>query len=106
MTPASEAACEQLTYDAVIKKTFTRITECPPIRRCVDTLRKEVEHVLVDISCPAFVWSGKLGLLGEIRPLAAYTELTGLTYKPPDGEEPALTHPRIQNKNSKFRKEK
>ena len=32
MTPASEAAYEQLTYDAVIKKTFTRITECPPTR--------------------------------------------------------------------------
>ena len=106
MTAASEAACEQITYDAVIKKTFSRITECPPTRRCVDTLRKEVEHVLVDISCPAFFWSGKWGLLGEIRSGAAYTELTGLTYRPPDEEEPDFIHPRLKKKNSKFGKKK
>ena len=93
MTPASEANCEQLTYDAVIKKTFTRITECPPTRRSVDTLRKEVEHVLVEISVPTFFWSGKYSLLGEIRPTAAYITLFRLNYRKPDDEDPDLTHP-------------
>ena len=59
---ASESAFEQTTYDAVISKTFTRITECPLTRRSVDTLRKEVEHVLVNISVPNFGWSEKYGL--------------------------------------------
>ena len=92
MTPASEANCEQLTYDAMIKKTFTRITECPPTRRSVDTLRKEVDHVLVEISVPAFFWSGKYDLLGEIGPTTAYNTLSGLNYRKPDDKEPDLNH--------------
>ena len=46
---ASESAFEQKTYDATVKKLFTRITECPPTRRSVEKLRKEVEHILVNI---------------------------------------------------------
>ena len=104
---ASESAFEQTTYDAVISKTFTRITECPPTRRSVDTLRKEVEHVLVNISVPNFGWSEKYGLLAEIKPGAEYTTITGgLVYVAVDDEEPSLTHPRIRRTNSKYRKKK
>ena len=91
MTPASEANCEQLTYNAVIRKIFTRITEFPPTRRSVDTLRKEVKHVLVEISVPAFFWSGKYGLLDEVRPTAAYNTSSELNYRKPDDEEPDPT---------------
>ena len=82
---ASESAFEQTTYDAVISKIFTRITECPPTRRSVDTLRKEVERFLVNISTPNFGWSEKYGLLAEIKPAAEYTTITGgLVYVPVD----------------------
>ena len=104
-SPGSESAFEQTTYDAVISKTFTRITECPPTRRSVDTLRKEVEHVLVNISVPNFSWSEKYGLLAEIKPEAEYTTITGgLVYVAVDEDEPSLTHPRIRRTNSKYRK--
>ena len=100
---ANEAAFEQATYDAIIKITFTRITECPPTRRSVDTLRKEVEHALVNISCPNWGWSDKYGLLAEIKPAAEYTTITGgLVYVPVDEDEPELTHPRIRRSNSKY----
>ena len=69
-------------------------------------IRKEVEHVLVEISVPAFFWSGKYGLLGEIRPTAAYNTLSGLNYRKPDDKESDLTHPRIKKSNSKYRKGK
>ena len=104
---ASESAFEQTTYDDVISKTITGITECPPTRRSVDTLRKEVEHVLVNISIPNFGWSEKYGLLAEIKPAAEYATITGgVVYVPVDGEEPSLTHPRIRPTNNKYRKKK
>ena len=104
---ASEAAFEQSTYDATIKKTFTRITDCPPTRRSVDTLRKEVEHVLVNISAPDFGWSEKHGLLAKIKPRAEYTTISGgLVYVPVDEDEPGLTYRRIRQSNSKYRKKK
>ena len=84
---ASESAFEQAIYDAVISKTFTRITEYPPTRRSVDLLRKEVEHVLVNISVPNLGWSEKYGLLAEIKPDAEYTTITsGLVYVAVDDE--------------------
>ena len=49
---AAEAAFEQATYDAIIKMTFSRIAECPWLRRSVDTLQKEVEHAMIKIMCP------------------------------------------------------
>ena len=104
---ASESAFEQTTYDTVIRKTFTRITECPPTRRSVDTLGKEVEHVLVNISVPNFGWSEKYGLLAEIKPDAEYTTITGgLVYLAVDDKEPSLIHARIRRTNSNYRKKK
>ena len=67
---AHEVAFEQAAYNAVIKKKFTRITECPPTRRSVDKLRKEVEYSLIRIRCPSWEWAGKYGLLAEIKPAA------------------------------------
>ena len=78
MTQVSGANTEEPTYDAVIKKTSPRISECLPTRQSRDRLLNEVEHVLVDISCPAFFWSGKYGLLGDVSPIVEYNILSGL----------------------------
>ena len=99
---ANESAFEQATYDAVIKKTFTRMLGCPPTRRSVDTLRKEVEHVMVNISTPHWGWSAKYGLLPEIKPAAKYITTTGgLVYVPVDNNEPGLTHTGMRSINIK-----
>ena len=74
---AAEAAFEQATYDAIITFTFTSINECPPSRRSVDTLRKQVEHAMVKILCPHWDWAGRFGLLAEIKPAAEYATITG-----------------------------
>ena len=104
---ASESAFEQTTYDAVIKKTFTRMTECPPTRRSVETLRKKVEHAMVNISTPYFGWSEKYGLLAEIKPAAEYTTIAGgLVYVPVDKDAPSLINARIRRSNSKYGKKK
>ena len=95
---------EQPTYDDVIKKTLTRIPQCPT-RQDRDRLLKEIEHVLVDISVPAFEWTGKYGLLEEVRPAIAYRILSGLDYVELDDEEPSMTNPRIRKVNRKYRKE-
>ena len=82
---ASESAFEQSTYDALIQKTFTRIIKCPSTRRSVDTLKKEVKHVMVNISTPDFGRSEKYELLDKIKPAAEYTTITGgLVYVPVD----------------------
>ena len=104
---ANEAAFKQATYDAVIKKTFTQITERPPTRRSVDTLRREVEHALVYISCPNWGWSDEYGLLAGIKPASEHTTITGgLVYVPVYEDEPELTHPRIRCSNSKYQTKK
>ena len=66
---AAEAAFEQATYDAIIKLTFTRITECPPSKRGVDTLRKKVEHAMIKIKCPPVILAySAAGLISANRP--------------------------------------
>ena len=77
MTSAvAKAAFEQATHDAIIKMTFTQITECPPSRRSIDTLRKEVEHAMIKIMCPHWDWAGRFGLLDEIKPLISNLGIT------------------------------
>ena len=100
---AAEAAFEQATHDVIVKITFARITECPPTRRSVDTLQKEVEHAMIKIMCPHWLWAGKFGLLAEIKPAAEYATITGgLVYVPVDEDVPSLTYPRIKRSNTKF----
>ena len=102
MTAAAEAAFEQATYDAIIKMTFTRITECPPSRRSVDTLQKEVEHTMIKILCPHWDWAGRFGLLAEIKPAAEYSRITGgLVHVPVSEDLPDLISPWIRRGNSK-----
>ena len=73
----------------------------------MDTLRKEVEHALVHISCSNWGWSDKYGLLAKIKPAAEYTTITGgLVCVPVDEDEPELIHPRIRRTNSKYRTKK
>ena len=104
---AAEAAFEQATYDAIIKITFTRITECPPSRRSVDTLRKQVEHAMIKILCPHWNWAGRFGLLAEIKPAAEYATITGgLAYMPVTVDLPDLISPHITQGNSKRSRER
>ena len=99
---AAEAAFEQATYDAIIKMTITRITECPPSRRSVDTLRKEVEHAMIKIMCPHWDWAGSFGLLAKIKPAVEYSRITGgLVYVPVTADLPDLISPHISQGNSK-----
>ena len=99
---AAEATFEQATYDAIIKMTFTRITKCPPSRRSVDTLRKEVEHAMIKIMCPHWDWAGRFGLLAEIKPAAEYSRITGgLVHVPVSEDLPDLISPWIRRGNSK-----
>ena len=73
----------------------------------MDTLRKEVEHVMVNISTPDFGRSEKYELLDKIKPAAEYTTIMGsLVYMPVGDDEPSLAHPRIRQSNSKYRKKK
>ena len=51
MTHVTGVDIEQPTYDAVIKKTFTKIDRCPS-RRNRDNLLIKVEKVLVCVSVP------------------------------------------------------
>ena len=65
-------------------------------------LKKEVEHVLVNISTPNWGWSDKYGLIAEIKSVAEYTTITsGHVDVPVDEDEPELTRPRISCSNSK-----
>ena len=83
-----------MTYDAILKITFTRIRECLPTRRSVDTLQKEVEHAMIKIMCPHWTWAGKFGLLAEIKPAAEYATTTGgLVYEPVSDNVPDLFSP-------------
>ena len=103
MTSAvAEAAFEQATYDVILKLTLTRITECPPSRRSVDTLRKEVEYAMIKIMCPHWDWAGRFGLLAEIKPAAKYARITGgLVYSPVSDDLPDLLSAWIRRGNSK-----
>ena len=53
MTYSNGASARQLSYDAIIKKTFTEINE-RPTRRQKDNLLVEVKKVLVGVSVPGF----------------------------------------------------
>ena len=94
MTSISGANKEHHTYDAVIHKTFSRIHRRPS-RQDRDQLHKEVEHVLVDIRVPNFIWSGRYVLLVEARTKTAYKELSGLVYKEPKDNKHAMANPDI-----------
>ena len=104
---AAEAAFEQATYDAILKITFTRITECPPTRRSVDTLQKEVEHAMIKIMCPHWTCAGKFGLLAEIKTAAEYATITGgLVYVPVNEDVPSLFHLDTRRTTSSYRKKR
>ena len=66
MTYSNGASARQLSYNAIIKKTFTEIND-RPTRRQKDNLLVEVETFLVAISVPGFNWSSKYELLAEKR---------------------------------------
>ena len=103
MTQVSGANTEQHTYDAVMKKTFTRI-DGRPSRQNRDNLLVEVEKVLVDVSVPGFDWSIRYGLLAETRGGTEWKELTGKDYEEPSDEEPPATRPKIKKKWSVLKK--
>ena len=104
MTTITGANTEQPTYDAIIKKTFSRIHE-RPTRQDRDQLHKEVEHVLVDINVPHLEWSGKYGLLAEARTQTTYRNLSVNTYHEPSRTEPAMSDPTITSVESDFDKD-
>ena len=105
MTQVSGANTEQPTYDAVIKKTFTKI-DGRPSRRNRDNLLIEVEKVLVCLIVPGFDWARKYGLLAETREGTEWEQLTGKVYEEPSNEEPTDTHPHIKKKWKEEKKER
>ena len=96
---------EQPTYDAVIKKTFTKINGCPS-RRNRDNLLVEVEKFLVCVSVSGFDWASKYGLLAKTRGGTEWEQLTGKVYEEPSNEEPADTRPHIKKKWKEEKKER
>ena len=89
MTYSNGASARQLTYDAIIKKTFTKINDRPTrTRRQKDNLLVEVKKVLVAVSVPGFNWSRKYGLLAETRGGPAYEALSCKAYAHPPNVEP------------------
>ena len=66
MTYSNGASARQLSYDAIIKKTFTEINE-RPTRTKKDNLLVEVKKVLVGVSVPGFNWASRYRLLVETR---------------------------------------
>ena len=82
MTHSSGVNVRQLTYDAIIKKTFTEIND-RPTRRQTDNLLVEVKKVLVAVSVPGFNWSSKYGLLAETRGDPAYALPESASYAGP-----------------------
>ena len=104
MTQVSGVNIEQPTYDAVIKKTFTKI-DGRPSRKNRDNLLVEVEKVLVCLNVPRFDWSSKYGLLAKTRGETKLEEPTGREYKEPSNEEPPATRPKIKKKWSALKKE-
>ena len=82
MNQVSGTNTKQPTYDAAIKKTFSRITQRPS-RQDRDELMNQVEHVLVEINVSSFEWSCKHGLLTEVRPATGYHTLSGKDHVEP-----------------------
>ena len=105
MTHSSGVNARQPTYDAIIKKTFTKIHERPS-RRQKDNLLIEVEKVLVVVSVPGFNWSSRFGLLTETRGGPAYEKLSGKAYMHPSNEEPCEICPNIKKKWKIAKKER
>ena len=106
MTPIITGANTELpAFNRVIEKTFTRNYGCP-LRRDRDTLHKELEHVLVDISVRGFDWSVHYGLLAEARSASNYKTTTNPTYFDPGFIEPPMTEPSIKEATSDFEREK
>ena len=103
-TQASGATIDQLTYDDVVNKTFTKIDD-HPTRKNRDNLLVEVEKILVCVSVPGFDWHRKCGLLGKTRGGEGYTALSGIDYEGPINDEPAATCRYIKKKWSEAKKE-
>ena len=105
MTQVSGVNIEQPTYDAVIKKTFTKI-DGSPSRQNRDDLFIEVEKVLVCVSVPGFDWSGKYSLPAETRGGTEWKQFTGNEYEEPINKEPTDTRPYIKKKWSEEKEKK
>ena len=96
MTQVSGSNTDQPTYDAVIKKTFTKI-DGRPSRRNRDNFLVEVEKVFVCVSVPGFDWSSKYGPLAKTRGGTKWGELTGKEYEEPSNKEPLGTRRKRRN---------
>ena len=66
MTFVSGAIVRQTTYNAILKKTFTKI-DARPTRRNKDNLLDEVKKVWVGVCVSGFDWASRYGLLAETR---------------------------------------
>ena len=86
-TSVSGATVRQTTYDANLKKTFTKI-DARLTRRNKDNLLTEVKKVCVGVCVSGFDWASRYGLLAETRGGPAYEVLPGLTYIEPDQDDP------------------
>ena len=103
MMTITGANTEQPAFNSATEKTFTRIHRRPS-RRNRDTLHKQIEHVLIDISVPCFDWSGKYGLLAEETTKINYKNLTNLDYIEPGPNKPPMTDPTTCAITSDFQK--
>ena len=101
MTYSNGASARQLSYDAIIKKIFTKIND-RPTRRKKDNLLVEVEKVLVAVSVPGFDWSSKYGLLAETRGGPAYEALSGKVYAHPEKKRTTRNIPIHEDKMGKW----
>ena len=104
MCPSNDVNARQPTYDAIIKKTFTKIDD-RPTRKNKDNLLVEVKQFLVGVSAPSFDWASRYGLLAETRGGQAYQTMSGMVYRDPDKEEPQEICPKIKKKWSVVKRE-
>ena len=104
-TSITGANTELHAYNSAVKKTFT-IIHGRPSHCDRDILHKKIEHFIIDVSVPCFIWSGQYGLLAEARNATAYSNLTHLAYTDPWDVEPKMTNPEIMEETLDFRKEK
>ena len=105
MTIITGAHAELPVYNSAIKKNFSKINGRPS-RRDRNTLHKEVEHVLIEVSVQCFEYSGKYGLLTEARTATAYSNLNHLNYTRPSSVEHKMADPDNTDVTSAFEKEK
>ena len=104
MTHSNGVKARQPTYDAIIKKTFTKIDK-RPTRRNKDNRLVEVKRVLVGVSVLGFDWASRYDLLAETRGCQVYQTLSGKVYRESNKEEPEEICPKIKKKWSVMKRE-